>query len=86
MNKTPITNAAAVHVSRAAFHPYLMDWVVPKSTSVNLELRIQQLEDVLAEIYHSTSCTEGQLRIIEEVLPQSESENVTFSTAPTETP
>lgn len=68
--KTPITDAAAVHISRAGFHPHSMDWVVPKSVAMTLEARVQELESTLAEIYHATDCTEGQFSRIEAVLPQ----------------
>lgn len=32
--------------------------------------RIEQLEEALNDIYHSTSCTSAQMTLIEEVLPQ----------------
>ena len=35
-----------------------------------LKSRIDQLEDALNDIYHSTSCTSAQMALIEEVIPQ----------------
>lgn len=70
MKTKPITEAASVHISRAAFHPHFMDWVVPKSVALALEDRVHELEDALAEIYHATDSTTGQMSIIESVLPQ----------------
>lgn len=32
--------------------------------------RIEELEEALSDIYHSTSCTASQMNLIEEVIPQ----------------
>ena len=43
---------------------------VPNNAELEFWMRIQELEDVLATIFHSTSCTTYQMELIDEVLPQ----------------
>jgi len=43
---------------------------VPNNAELEFWMRIQELEDVLAEIYHSTSSTTYQTELINKVLPQ----------------
>jgi len=52
---------------RPAILPFIQEM---KSELAAAEARISLLEDALAEIYHHTSCTEGQAQIINDVLPQ----------------
>lgn len=43
---------------------------VPNNPELEFWMRIQELEGVLTNIYHSTSCTTYQMELINEVLPQ----------------
>lgn len=43
---------------------------VPNNAELEFWMRIQELEDVLNTIYHSTSSTTYQMELIQEVLPQ----------------
>ena len=40
------------------------------NTGANIKNRIVELEDALASIYHSTSCTDAQYSLIEGLLPK----------------
>lgn len=42
----------------------------PNNCEYEFWMRIQELEDCLAEIYHHTSCTTHQMELINKILPQ----------------